>query len=151
MPKERSGRTYPLEGTAMTIPQSAPYSGPLAILTCGGSTPYQGIALDNYVSIEPEVPNSNWTIERMVSNIPQPFAPHNHVNLPQQPSKRVISGMTALLNGTYLILNGALQGFAGFGLANFPNHNAVPLQPHCALQFPLRNPGQQHHRPPLLL
>ena len=33
--------------------------------------------------------------------------------------------MVALPDGTYLILNGAYQGFAGFGLANDPNLNAV--------------------------
>jgi hypothetical protein len=65
-----AGRTYPLEGTAMILPQSAPYSDPLTVLICGGSTPYQGFALDNCVSIQPEVPNSNWTIERMVSKPP---------------------------------------------------------------------------------
>jgi hypothetical protein len=80
----------------MITPRSAPYSSPLTILICGGATPYQGVALDNYVSIVPEVPNSNWTIERMVSNIPQPFTLHHHVNLRQQPSKRVISCMIAL-------------------------------------------------------
>lgn len=33
--------------------------------------------------------------------------------------------MTALPDGTYLILNGGQQGRAGFGLAINPNHNAV--------------------------
>jgi len=40
--------------------------------------------------------------------------------------------MTALPDGTYLILNGAQEGEAGFGLATDPNHNAVlydPTQP----------------------
>jgi hypothetical protein len=41
------------------------------------------------------------------------------------PSKRVISRMVALLDGTYLVLNGTQQGFAGSGLAMEPNHNAV--------------------------
>jgi hypothetical protein len=45
----------------MIIPQSAPYSDPLTVLIYDGLTPYQGIALDNYVSIEPEVPDSNST------------------------------------------------------------------------------------------
>ena len=109
-----AGRSYPMEGTAMLMPQYAPYSDPLKILVCGGSTPYQGVALDNCVSIEPEVPNANWTLERM-------------------PSKRVISCMTALPDGTYLILNGAHQGFAGFGLATDPNLNAVLYDPTATL------------------
>lgn len=41
--------------------------------------------------------------------------------------------MTALPDGTYLILNGAQQGFAGFGLASNPNHNAILFNPTAAL------------------
>jgi hypothetical protein len=37
--------------------------------------------------------------------------------------------MTALPDGTYLILNGALFGEAGFGLGTTPNHNAVLYDP----------------------
>lgn len=37
--------------------------------------------------------------------------------------------MTALPDGTYLILNGAHQGFGGFGLASDPNRNAVLYDP----------------------
>jgi hypothetical protein len=62
-----AGRTYPLEGTTMILPQVYPYSAPLSILICGGSTPYQGIALDNCVTIQPEVTGAQWSIERMVS------------------------------------------------------------------------------------
>lgn len=61
------GRTYPLEGVAMTFPQHAPYTDPMVVLLCGGSTPGPGIALDNCVSIEPEAEEPVWTIERMVS------------------------------------------------------------------------------------
>ncbi|KAF1949918.1 DUF1929-domain-containing protein [Byssothecium circinans] len=104
------GRTYPLEGTAVLLPQVAPYTDPLEVLICGGSTPFQGYALDNCVSIAPDTPNANWTIERM-------------------PSLRVLVCMTALPDGTYLILNGAQQGFAGFGLAQYPNLNAVLYDP----------------------
>jgi hypothetical protein len=61
------GRTYPLEGTAMTLPQYAPYTEPLTVVICGGSIPGPEYALDNCVSIQPEVTGANWTIERMVS------------------------------------------------------------------------------------
>ena len=37
--------------------------------------------------------------------------------------------MTALPDGTYLIINGGQQGRAGFGLAVNPNHNAVLCEP----------------------
>ena len=59
------GRSYPLEGGAVLLPQHAPYTDPLEILICGGSTP-GGIALDNCISIAPEAANPTWTLERMV-------------------------------------------------------------------------------------
>ncbi|TDL23466.1 copper radical oxidase [Rickenella mellea] len=105
-----AGRTYPMEGTAVLLPQHAPYSDPLTVLTCGGSTIGAAVALDNCVSITPEVPNANWTIERM-------------------PSKRVMTCMVALPDGTYMIMNGAQQGVAGFGLATDPNLQALLYDP----------------------
>ena len=69
----RGGRTYPLEGTMVLLPQHAPYNDPLGVLLCGGSTPFGGDALDNCVSIEPDAPDSEWVIERMVSGRPSPI------------------------------------------------------------------------------
>ncbi|KAI1394131.1 putative glyoxal oxidase [Hypoxylon trugodes] len=106
------GRTYPLEGASVLLPQFAPYTDPLGVLMCGGSTT-GGSALDNCVSIYPEAAEPTWTLERM-------------------PSKRVLSCMAPLPDGTYLIANGAHQGVAGFGLADDPNYNALlydPFQP----------------------
>lgn len=60
------GRSYPFEGTGVLLPQHAPYSDPLEVLVCGGSIPGPAVALDNCVSIAPEVSGANWTIERMV-------------------------------------------------------------------------------------
>ncbi|KAH7034935.1 uncharacterized protein B0I36DRAFT_381758 [Microdochium trichocladiopsis] len=108
----RAGRTYPLEGTAVLLPQSAPYTDPLGILICGGATT-NSLGLDNCVTIQPDAAKPTWTLERM-------------------PSKRVMSCMAPLPDGTYLIVNGAHQGVAGFGLATSPNLNAVlydPTQP----------------------
>jgi hypothetical protein len=62
-----AGRTYPFEGTAVIMPQYAPYTDPLQIMMCGGSTPFQGYALDNCASITPDVPGAKWVLERMVS------------------------------------------------------------------------------------
>ncbi|CZR53720.1 related to glyoxal oxidase precursor [Phialocephala subalpina] len=104
------GRTYPFEGTAVLLPQYAPYTEALTIMICGGSIPGPEIALDNCVSLQPEVSGANWTIERM-------------------PSKRVISSICALPDGTYMIMNGGQQGRAGFGLATQPNYNAVLYDP----------------------
>ncbi|KAF5319483.1 hypothetical protein D9619_008549 [Psilocybe cf. subviscida] len=108
-----AGRTYPLQGAAVPFPQHAPYTDPLRILICGGSTNGAGIAVDNCVTIQPEAATPTWTIERM-------------------PSKRVMPNIVSLPDGTYMILNGATQGYAGFGLANDPNLGALlydPTQP----------------------
>lgn len=107
---DAGGRTYPFEGTSMVLPQHAPYTEPLEIVICGGSVPFAEIGLDNCVTIAPDVPNTNWTIERM-------------------PSKRVMPNMVALPDGTYLILNGARYGRAGFGLATDPNLSSVLYDP----------------------
>jgi hypothetical protein len=106
-----AGRTYPMEGAAVLLPQSAPYTDPVTVLACGGSN--FGIALDNCASIQPEVANPVWTIERM-------------------PSQRVMPCIVALPDGTFLIVNGAHAGVAGFGLASDPNLSALlydPTQP----------------------
>lgn len=104
-----AGRTYPYEATMMLLPQYAPYTDPLGILVCGGSD-RDGKAIDNCVSTFPEASNPQWVIERM-------------------PSRRVIGCMTALPDGTYLLLNGAQQGVAGFELASIPNLNAILYDP----------------------
>jgi len=105
-----AGRTYPLEGSMIPFPQSAPYTDPLRVLICGGSTPGPAQVLDNCVSIEPEVENATWTLERM-------------------PSPRVMTCMVPLPDGTMMILNGAQEGVAGFGLASNPNLNALLYNP----------------------
>jgi hypothetical protein len=61
------GRTYPLEGTMVLLPQYAPYDQPLGVLICGGSTPYGGNAIDNCISTIPESTTPQWIIEKMVS------------------------------------------------------------------------------------
>lgn len=106
----KAGRTYPLEGTFMLLPQHAPYTDPLRVIICGGSASFTGFALDNCANIAPEDPQAEWEIERM-------------------PDKRVITCMTALPDGTYLILNGAHQGEAGFGLGQDPAHMAMLYEP----------------------
>jgi hypothetical protein len=93
----------------MLLPQYAPYTDPLGVIVCGGST-VDNVPLDNCVSTHPEVQGEDWVIERM-------------------PSKRVMPNMVALADGTYLILNGAMQGQAGFALASNPNFNAVLYDP----------------------
>ena len=61
------GRTYPLEGSAVLLPQKAPYKDPVQVLICGGSNGVGAAGLDNCVHIAPEAPNPKWILERMVS------------------------------------------------------------------------------------
>ena len=142
-----AGRTYPLEGSAVLLPQHAPYTDPLEILICGGSTIGGGIALDNCISIAPEAANPTWTLERMVRTciripsspddnrdlfkaIETSYALHGHIarwvsnEVPDQ-----VTYQTQMDIRTYMILNGAHQGAAGFGLASDPNLNAVLYDP----------------------
>ena len=105
-----AGRTYPLEGTAVLLPQKWPYTEHIGVLVCGGSSNGGGYALDNCVTTRPEDANPVWTIERM-------------------PSFRVMPCIAPLPDGTYLIANGAKHGVAGFGLANQPNLNALLYDP----------------------
>jgi hypothetical protein len=60
----QAGRTYPMEGASLLLPQHAPYTDPITVLICGGSN--FGTALDNCVTMQPESANPTWVIERMV-------------------------------------------------------------------------------------
>lgn len=104
------GRTYQLQGSMVVLPQYAPFTAPVGVLACGGSTSNGGYAIDNCVSTQPEATNPVWTIERM-------------------PSRRVLPCMAGLPDGTYVILGGGQHGVAGFGLAGAPNLNAVMYDP----------------------
>ncbi|KAI1841627.1 hypothetical protein JX266_012180 [Neoarthrinium moseri] len=105
-----SGRNYPLQGTLSLLPQHAPYTDPLGVLICGGTTDGANFALDNCISTQPDVAGADWVIERM-------------------PSTRVVSCMVGLPDGRYLIMNGAYNGRAGFGLAPNGNRGAVLYDP----------------------
>lgn len=45
------------------------------------------------------------------------------------PRSNYVTFVNSILPGTFLILNGAVQGFAGFGLANDPNLSALLYDP----------------------
>ena len=108
-----AGRTYLLEGSMMPMPQYAPYHDPLMVRFCGGSSNVNGgdaQAIDSCITTNPDDVNPTWTLERM-------------------PSQRVMSSMCALPDRTYLIVNGAKQGKAGFALASFPNYQVVLYDP----------------------
>lgn len=61
------GRSYQLQGSTVVLPQSAPYTDPIQVMACGGSTENGGYSIDNCVTIAPEATNPTWTIERMAS------------------------------------------------------------------------------------
>ncbi|KAI0287149.1 hypothetical protein BC826DRAFT_1189187 [Russula brevipes] len=98
-----------MESASVLLPQRAPYTDPITVLVCGGATS-NGIALDNCISIQPEAANSTWVIERM-------------------PSRRVMPCIVALPDSTFMVVNGAHQGVAGFGLASDPNLSALLYDP----------------------
>ncbi|KAF8264448.1 hypothetical protein EI94DRAFT_1738445, partial [Lactarius quietus] len=104
-----AGRNYPYEGASVLLPQHAPYTDQSTVMICGGSDS-GGNALDNCVSIQPEAANPTWVIERM-------------------PSQRVMPCMVALPDGTFMIMNGAQQGMAGFDAAKDPNLSALLYDP----------------------
>ncbi|KAH8993021.1 copper radical oxidase [Lactarius akahatsu] len=104
-----AGRNYPYEGTSALLPQHAPYTDESTVLICGGSDS-GGNALDNCVSMQPEAANPAWVIERM-------------------PSKRVMPCIVALPDGTSMVMNGAQQGIAGFGVSDNPNLSALLYDP----------------------
>ncbi|KAG4444113.1 hypothetical protein IFR05_000342 [Cadophora sp. M221] len=104
------GRTYQLQGSMVALPQYAPFTDPMGVLACGGSTEGGGYAIDNCVSAYPEAANPVWTVERM-------------------PSRRVMPNMAGLPDGTYVIVGGGQHGVAGFGLGGAPNYNAVMYDP----------------------
>lgn len=94
----------------MLLPQRYPFADPLGVLICGGSTIGVANALDNCVSIHPDVANPTWQLERM-------------------PSFRVMPIAAPLPDGTYFVGGGAHHGVAGFGLATDPNLNALLYDP----------------------
>lgn len=106
----KAGRTYPLEGVAVLLPQRYPFTDPLGVLICGGSTIGVANALDNCVSIHPDEANPTWQLERI-------------------PSFRVMPIAAPLPDGTYFVGGGAHHGVAGFGLATDPNLNALLYDP----------------------
>lgn len=119
VPSGSGGRTYPYSGAAMVLPQKAPYNDPMTVIVCGGATA-EKVGLDTCVSISPEVANAQWVVEQM-------------------PSTRVLACMAPLPDGTFLIMNGAHFGVAGFASANDPNLTPVLYDPSLPVGQRMRN------------
>ena len=94
-----AGRTYPLEGSAVLLPQDAPYTDPLEILICSGSAPFGGIALDCCILIAPEAANPTWTLERMVRTCTRILSSPDDDYVLFKASKRVMPCMVTLPDG----------------------------------------------------
>ncbi|KAJ3102033.1 hypothetical protein HDU97_000875 [Phlyctochytrium planicorne] len=104
------GRTYPTSGAAVLLPLLPPYTAPVEVLICGGSEGKDGHGVENCVRIQPDVENVQWEIERM-------------------PFRRVMPNLVALPDLTFLIVNGAQRGLAGFGCASEPEQTALIYNP----------------------
>lgn len=91
------GRSYQLQGAVVSLPQYAPFTDPLGVLACGGSTQNGGAAIDNCVSTYPEADNPTWTIERMVFT-PLPFHVAKLKHLPAFPQSNALHGRSARRN-----------------------------------------------------
>jgi hypothetical protein len=113
------GRTYPYSGAGMILPLKAPYTDPMTVIVCGGAT-QEKVGLDTCVSITPEVPGAQWVVEQM-------------------PSTRVLACMAPLPDGTYLIMNGAHFGVAGFASASDPNFTPVLYNPSLPVGQRMQN------------
>jgi hypothetical protein len=74
-----SGRNYPLQGAMSLLPQHSPYTDPLTVLVCGGSSDGANFGIDNCISTQPDVAGADWVIERMVSFV---FIPPSLSRLP---------------------------------------------------------------------
>ncbi|KAG8215861.1 hypothetical protein J3R82DRAFT_7818 [Butyriboletus roseoflavus] len=72
-----AGRNYPMQGTSMLLPQYAPYTDQIENLICGGSTPGAGIALDNCITIAPEVESD---MDAGTNSIEESNAVHGHAS-----------------------------------------------------------------------
>ncbi|RPD57310.1 hypothetical protein L227DRAFT_613906 [Lentinus tigrinus ALCF2SS1-6] len=93
----RLGRTH--EGTAVLLPQHAPYTDPL---TLHSTTVF-------------------------ISSLKSPTL--NGFLSPSQRVMPCMAGASSLPDGTFLIVNGAHQGVTGFGLATDPNLQALLYDP----------------------
>ncbi|KAI8807472.1 glyoxal oxidase N-terminus-domain-containing protein [Cladochytrium replicatum] len=102
-------RTYPFTGSYALLPMTAPAYRP-EFLVCGGGIGGGGKAHNTCARIGPEDTNPTWIVERM-------------------PFDRVMPNMVQLPDGTYLIVNGAAEGVAGFGLAKKPVLTAILYDP----------------------
>ncbi|KAJ3218621.1 hypothetical protein HK099_004992, partial [Clydaea vesicula] len=111
-------RTYPYSSSYVLLPLKAPHYT-ATFLTCGGgggtSTDPKvsgegGLAFDTCASINPEEENAEWIVERM-------------------PLRRVMGNMLALPDGTFLMVNGAANGVAGFAAAQNPVLGALIYDP----------------------
>ncbi|KAJ3110106.1 hypothetical protein HDU96_006900 [Phlyctochytrium bullatum] len=105
------GRTYPNAGASVLLPIQPPYNQhQIEVLVCGGALGFRMKALNSCARIKPDTEEAEWVLERM-------------------PSTRVMQNMVALPDFTYLLVNGAHRGLAGYAQADEPNFAAWIYDP----------------------
>ena len=105
-------RTYPNTGGSVLLPLTSQNGYTSEVMVCGGGSGYGlGSPTDATCGrIQPEHDNPAWRISHM-------------------PSGRTMVEGTLLPDGTVLWLNGAKQGFQGWGTAQEPAHDALIYDP----------------------
>ncbi|KAF2436673.1 galactose oxidase [Tothia fuscella] len=105
-------RTYPLTAAIAPLPLSYANAWKSEILVCGGTLTQEIISLTDHTCgrIEPEGTNPTWEMDAM-------------------PEGRVMGDSVLLHDGRILIVNGAKEGAAGFGMASQPVTRALLYDP----------------------
>ena len=105
-------RTYPNTGSSVLLPLKSQNGYTSEIMICGGGSGYGlGSPTDaTCARIQPETDNPDWHISNM-------------------PYGRTMLEGTLLPDGTILWLNGAKQGFQGWGTAQEPAYDALIYDP----------------------
>ena len=141
-----AGRNYPLSGASTLFPQYYPYTEPLMVLYCGGSDILEfQRALDNCVSIQPEVAEPTWTIERMVS----PGVPFSHISqVTISPAFSPCNGLHGHSSRWYFPhLEWRTRGSRRFRTGKQPKFRSPPLQPSSS-RWPAHLPARHDDRCP---
>jgi hypothetical protein len=108
-------RSFPLTGATVLLPLKPENNYTAEVLVCGGQQKFNATypAMDTCARINPKS-GATWVMETM-------------------PIRRVMPDIVNLPDGTFLILNGCEQGYAGFDSCNMPAITALLYTPTAPL------------------